>query len=287
MKKKIFIIGISSNLGFYLSKHLTKDKYIISGSFNRNNNFKKKYFKFSHKTDKKTILKAFKNKPDIVIHCAALTNIEHCEKNLKETIEVNTKFPIKISKICKILDIKFIFISTDQLFAGRKNIYNENDKPFPKNNYAKSKFIAERNISKFNNKSLILRLSFVGRGLIERKNLFDFVYKNLKNKKKIYGYDDIFFTPVSLDYLTNILVKFFENDYSGRFNIASNKVISKYQLCIEIAKKYKLDSSLIVKSNYVLNKSNNIKRPKNMSLDISKMCKTLGVTGKSFMQMKW
>ncbi len=284
MKKKIFIIGISSNLGFYLSQYLPKNKYVISGSFNKNNNFKKNYFNLSHNASEKNILKVFKNKPDIVIHCAALTNIEHCENNLKETLEVNTKFPIKISKICKILGIKFIFISTDQLFGGRKDFYNEKDKAFPKNNYSKSKFIAERSIYKFNNKSLILRLSFVGRGMVEKKNLFDFVYKNLKNKKKIYGYDDIFFTPVSFDYFTNILIKFIENNYSGRFNIASNKAISKYQLCVQIAKRYNLDRNLIVKSKYE-NKS--IKRPKNMSLDISKMCKKLNVSGKSFMQMKW
>ena len=119
---------------------------------------------------------------------------------------------------------------------------------------------------------------------MKEKNLFDFVYKNLKNKKKIYGYDDIFFTPVSFDYFTNILIKFIENNYSGRFNIASNKAISKYQLCVQIAKRYNLDRNLIVKSKYE-NKS--IKRPKNMSLDISKMCKKLNVSGKSFMQMKW
>ena len=134
--KKIFIIGISSNLGFYLYKNLPKDKFKVTGTYNKNVKFKKKFFKLSHDAKKIQILNILKYKPDVVIHCAALTNIEQCEKNYKDTLEINTKFPEKISKVCKELGIKFIFISTDQLFAGRKLMYSEKDKPYPRNNYS-------------------------------------------------------------------------------------------------------------------------------------------------------
>lgn len=285
--KSIFIIGVSSNLGSFLSKKLSSKKYEIHGSYNNNKIVNKSYVKLNEQSSDEYIKDVLKIRPSFVIHCAALTNIEECEKNLDKTINVNSKFPTKVAKICKELGIKFIFISTDQIFDGTQKKYSENVPPKPLNNYAISKVEAEKNILKINNESLILRLSFIGKSLINQKNFFDFVHDSLKNKKEIKGFDDIFFTPISLDYLNEILIEIFKKNLSGIFNIGSNKSISKYELSKEIAKRYNLDESLIIKSKYYSDKTTKVTRPKNMSLNITKICNALKISGKSIIQMNW
>lgn len=289
--KSILVIGASSNLGYYLTKNL-KGHYKIYGTFNKNskkNIYCYKSFFLNADASISLIRQVLNFKPSVVIHCAAIASIEECEKNIHKAIKVNSLFPSKIAKVCKFLNIKFIFISTDQLFKGDKVIYSESDMVYPLNSYAKSKVYAENFIFKNNRNSLVLRFSFIGKGPINGKNLFDFVYDNLTLNKEIYGYSDIFFTPISLNYFIFLIKKILQKNIYGIYNLASNSTISKLELCKLIATRYNLNHKLIKETKYHLGrlKSSKIKRPRNMSLDASKINKILGITGKKFEQMNW
>ena len=288
--KTIFKTGISGNLGNYLKIEF-KNKYKLYGSVNQKKNLTKgkNHLIIKHYFSLKKIITILKNiSPDYIIHCAAITNIEKCEINEKKCYLINSFFSKKLAKAAKLLGSKFIYISTDQLYNGNKSIYNEKDKLDPLNNYAKSKALAEKLITQSNPLSLILRLSFIGSSFDNSNNFIDFVINNLKSKTKIQGFDDVNFTPVSLNYLSKIILKFIKlKNANGIYNVSSKKIISKYVLCRTIAARYNLNQNLILKSKVTQNVLLKAIRPKNMSLDAKKMEKKLNLKSKSIKNMVW
>lgn len=85
-------------------------------------------------------------KPDVVIHTAALTDVDLCEKNNNLAIEINFK---GTANLCQEFNGRIIYISTDYVFDGKAGPYIENDIPFPINFYGKSKFGGENIIRAF------------------------------------------------------------------------------------------------------------------------------------------
>ena len=83
---------------------------------------------------------------DVIINCIGLTSVESCERNPKEAIFLNVKLPSLISNIAFELNLKFVHISTDQLYKGDTPFYNEEIPVEPLNIYAKTKYEGEKKI---------------------------------------------------------------------------------------------------------------------------------------------
>ena len=148
MKKKILIFGGTGLLGTNLVYNLQK-KFQIFLNFH-NKKFFSKYVKYIKIIDHKNINnEEIKKKideidPSIIINCAAITDLEICEKKPNETEFANCILPDILSKISFEKKIKFLHFSTDHLFSGSKKFKIEKDKTFLLNNYAKQKLIAEK-----------------------------------------------------------------------------------------------------------------------------------------------
>ena len=87
------------------------------------------------------------NKIDIVIHLAAEKTLIKCQENKKEAYEINYISSINLYEIAKKNKSKFIFISSDQVFDGKKGNYRENDKCSPINYYGELKTKVEEMVS--------------------------------------------------------------------------------------------------------------------------------------------
>ena len=149
---KIFIIGIKGYLGRSLNKQLKKNKnfFVI-------NSDQKQNIDFSNLFKSQKILS--QTNPDIIINCAAKTNIEFCERNKKIAYNSNTRIVKNISKYCLKKNIKLIHISTDHLYNSNKKYNTENSHSIV-NYYAHSKLKGEYYAKKC--ESLILRVNFFG-----------------------------------------------------------------------------------------------------------------------------
>ena len=102
------------------------------------------------------------NKPDIVIHCAAFTNVEESEKNIQNSSEINVNGTENIAKICSENDITLVYISTDYVFDGNKNLpYTTENHPKPLNNYGITKYKGEEIVKKYCKKYYIIRTSWL------------------------------------------------------------------------------------------------------------------------------
>jgi UDP-4-amino-4,6-dideoxy-N-acetyl-beta-L-altrosamine transaminase/dTDP-4-dehydrorhamnose reductase len=273
LKKKILIFGASGTLGSNIIYYLKK-KYNFIFAVHKQKIFfpNVRYFNFFKEDviDENILYKKINNiKPDIIINCAANTNLDYCERFPKKTIIINALFPDLLSRICKELSIKLVHISTDHLYNGKDYLKkSENFKTNTINVYAKQKLIAEDKILKNNPSSLIIRTNFFGYSL-KKNQLVDLIIKNADENKRTILYDDYFFTTISTKYLSFGIELLIKKNTSGIINIVSHETISKYDFGLKVFDILNLKKSLILKSK--LNKKNHIaQRCKNLSLSNKK-----------------
>ena len=171
------VIGSNGLLGSNIVKILKKKKISFLTIAKKNSNFNIDLKNF------KKLNKFFsKNKCKIVINCAAIVDINYCEKKYSVASIINSKLVKFLSQMSKKFDFKFVQISTDQVYKGKNAVCNsETSKIFPLNKYAKSKILAEKYLKELK-KFLIIRTNFTGK----KKNSFiDWLIKNFKKKQKL------------------------------------------------------------------------------------------------------
>jgi UDP-4-amino-4,6-dideoxy-N-acetyl-beta-L-altrosamine transaminase/dTDP-4-dehydrorhamnose reductase len=258
LKKKVLVFGATGLLGFNLIYQWRK-YFKIYANENKSkiyiNNVT--YVKISNQNktnDYKIILsKVKKINPELIINCAAFTNIDECEKKINTSFKINYQFPDILSSVCNELNIKFVHISTDQLFGISKKNKNENTKPFPINVYGRHKLLAEKKILENNPLALIIRTNFFGWSKKNNK-LSDIIVNNLRNNIKTYLYDDYFFTPIYVGCLLKNLLKCLNKKLSGVYNIAGEERISKYHFGILVAECFELDKKFLIREKAKKNK---------------------------------
>jgi len=215
-----------------------------------------------------------KKKIKSIFNFAALTNIEECEKKKKKAYDINVKLPMMLSKLTKKLKIKFIHISTDH-FIFKNYPAKEAYEVKTCNYYARTKLLAEQKILKFNKDALILRTNFF-KSLSNKKSFYEKIINSNKEKKKSYLFNDVFFNPVSIKFLINIINKLILKKASGIYNVSSDGHLSKYKFGLLISKKKKLNKKYIIKSSFS-DRKNLVKRPHKMILCNLKLKKFLKI----------
>lgn len=209
------------------------------------------------------------HKIDIIINCAGLTSVEECEINSDKAYYLNGYLPGEIAKITSKLKVKLIHISTDHLFSGGKKKEDETSPIKPLNIYAKSKAIGDQEVQKYDDLALIIRTNFFGSGPIYKPSFSDTIISSLKNNKKIFLFNNVYFTPIHVFELANQIINLIDLNASGIFNISSNERITKFDFGILIAKKFNLNKSLI--NSIPIEEKNLVIRPKDMSLSNFKL----------------
>ena len=100
--------------------------------------------------------------PDIVVHCAAYTAVDRAEDEKEICFNVNVKGTEYIARVCKEIDAKMVYISTDYVFEGvGETAYEVDDKAAPDNTYGITKYQGEEEVRKILNKYFIIRISWV------------------------------------------------------------------------------------------------------------------------------
>lgn len=268
---KVLILGSSVFLGKLIYKKLKDDFHVIT------NGLKKR--RISLASFKKTNKLLQNINPDLIINCAALTNIDYCEKYPKKSYDVNVKAVENIFKSKKKNNLKFFFFqfSTDALYDSKINVNNK-ETNFPKTNniYSKHKNLVEKICLK--NKSLIFRTNFFGK---YKNNITNWIYKEItsKSKKEINLFDDINFSPLRATKIAEIISYIIKKGYynkTGIYNLGSRNGLSKYNFSILFLKKlnfFKEKKINKVKSSQYIK----VKRSKNMKMSVVKFEKNFKI----------
>ena len=212
---------------------------------------------------------------NLIINCAGLTSVEECEKNKDLAFYLNGYLPGEIAKVTFKSKIRLIHISTDHLFDGISKNYDENSKPNPLNIYSKSKLLGEQEVLKYHENSIIIRTNFFGNGPNYRASFSDKIINMLLKNEKILLFDNVFYTPISVNELADVTQRLLKKNCFGIFNVVSNERITKFDFGLSIVKHLKLNKGLILPIK-IEGKKHLVKRPKDMSLSNKKLQNTLG-----------
>ena len=140
-------------------------------------------FKINLNNQKKVNLFIKKFSPNFIVHAAAITDVDYCEKFKKKALKSNFLTTKKLVNAAKKYKKFLVFISSDQLFDGSKKKYNEKSVYSPCNFYSNTKMKSEKYIKKNLKDYLIIRTNFFGKSLNGRKSFSDFIIKIFKIKK--------------------------------------------------------------------------------------------------------
>lgn len=185
-------------------------------------------------------------KPDIVIHCAAYTNVDKAEEDIENARQINARGTENIAKACKKYDALMVYISTDYVFDGgvntQRNIpYKPLDKTSPLNNYGLTKWEGEEAVRNNLEKYYICRTSWLyghhGKNFVE-------TMISLANKPELKVVDDQIGCPTWTVDLSNAIVKIIETKLYGTYHTCGGGSTSWYGFAKEIFKLANLDVNL-------------------------------------------
>lgn len=275
--EKILMIGASGFIGQEVFRELTKERDVIGTYYGE---------PFDGMTElditqeKKLLSFLEKIKPNIIVHLAAITDVDLCEKKPEIAYKVHVEAMKTLGKWVKENNARFIFFSTDFVFDGTKGNYFEGDKPNPINVYGKTKYEAEK-ITQELEDHLILRLS-TPYGSGKTKKFINYIIEKLKANKGIYAATDLRRSPTFVGDIAKNFPIFIEKKYNGILHIAGDSQLSMYEVANIIAETLGLSKNLITpvkseKFNFAA------KRPLDTTLNISKI-KKLGIKMKSLQE---
>ena len=282
MKTKIFVIGAKGLLGSNIVKANDKKYSFFEGYNQALGNSKKSDSIKVDITKFEDCEKILKIDPDIIIHTAAITDVDYCEQNKKKAYSVHVLGTQNLCKIAKKLNCKIIYISTDFVFSGNCINNKEDDVPKPLNYFGKTKLEAENEIKKLDN-HLILRTNVLygfetSNSIKSRSNYTKsmnfvlWVLSKLNKNEQIRIVNDQFSNPTLVDNLVNIIYDCIEKNLTGIYHATDLNCINRYEFTKKIAKVFGYDKNLI--TSVSSNDFNQFaKRPLLTCLDCSKIIK--------------
>jgi dTDP-4-dehydrorhamnose reductase len=215
-------------------------------------------------------------RPDWVIHCAALADLDACEADPELARRLNAQGPGELAAACAERKIRLVHISTDAVFDGQKEgFYTEDDEPTPLNVYSRTKLDGERAVLAANPEAIVARVNFYGWSLGGKRSLAEFFLNNLKNGKSMSGFTDVVFCPMLVNDLARVLLQMLEKKLSGLYHAVGPQSMSKYQFGVEIARKFGLRESEISPKS-ILSSSLIARRSHNLSLSTHRLSTDLG-----------
>jgi dTDP-4-dehydrorhamnose reductase len=160
---------------------------------------------------------------DVVINCAALTNVDYCETHPDEAFRINAEAPGVLAEISRDKSAKLIHFSTDYVFDGKKREpYTEEDEANPISVYGESKRAGEQNVLAVQDRHLVVRVSWVFGP--DRPSFIDGLINRAQENDHVDAIADKFSTPTYTYDVAEMLPRFFSvgaSDYSGILHFAN------------------------------------------------------------------
>ena len=221
--------------------------------------------------------------PDIIIHCAALTQVDECEQQPIKAWEINVTATRFLVDAAKKINAFMVFVSTDFVFDGIHGPYRETDDVNPVSYYGSTKVAAEKAVSESGLPYAIVRTCLLNGNILfgTRSNIVSWVKENLEAGKKIKVVSDQWRTPTYIEDLAKGIVLIAEKKATGLFHISGKDFLSPYDMAIATADYLHLDKTLIEKVDASVF-TQPAKRPATTGFIIDKAKEVLGYDPVSF-----
>ena len=213
-------------------------------------------------------------KPDAIIHLAALTNVDRCERERDLAAQLNAKAVEKIVKEASAHNSHLVHVSTEHVFDGSKGTYSETDNTNPLNWYGKTKLRGEEAVQSNASSWCIARTCAVF-GLHDIKKTFPMILvEKLMAGQEMQVWKDQYVSPTYVTNLSRMLIEISEHKLQGIFHLSGSSRLSRLDHAKLLTDKLDLDESLL---KPVRMKEANLvaERPMDSSFDVSKASSSL------------
>ena len=174
------------------------------------------------------------NRPDVIINCAGIVDLNLCEKEPELAYRVNALGARNLSLVARKVGSKMVQLSTDDVFDGlSKTPYSEFDDTNPKTVYGRSKRAGENYVKEFTHKHFVVRSNWVyGRG----NNFVNKVLEAANNQTPLALASDQFGSPTSAKDLARLILHLIKTNEYGTYHATCQGMCSRYEFAQEILK---------------------------------------------------
>lgn len=204
--------------------------------------------------------------PEVILHCAALSNPERCESQPEAAQQINFSAAARLCDLAVQIGARFIFTSTDLVYGAPRNTgiparhhhptqisrscYSETDPPHPLNAYARTKLAAEHYILAHHPNAVVARCALVyGRSLHGQPTFTEAMIEHLRRGEPVTLFCDEYRTPIPVDTLAAALWELAENEFTGLINLGGAEKVSRYEMGRIICEILSLPESLLIPRN--------------------------------------
>lgn len=228
---KVLVTGYTGQLGYDVVAELKRRNIECIGTT-------RKDFSLTDTEKMKSFIEKYN--PDAVIHCAAYTAVDKAEDEQALCRAVNGEATREIAKICKDIDAKMIYISTDYVFPGDgDSFYEPEDEKAPQNVYGQTKLDGEKAVQEILDKYFIVRISWVFG--INGKNFIRTMLNLAKTHDKLTVVNDQIGSPTYTVDLAKLLCDMVQTDKYGVYHATNEGICSWYEFACEIFKQSGID----------------------------------------------
>lgn len=214
-------------------------------------------------------------RPHVVIHNAAIVNVDSCEKRFDEVSYIHSGVIPVIADTIAQWQGRLVYISTDAVFNGQKTgPYSELDEPCPLNAYGLTKLHGERATLETSG-GLVLRTNIFGWSPNDRISFAEWLLKGLVEQSDLKLFTDVFYTPIHVCHLAQIVADLIRNHQTGLLHATGSTELSKHEFGMLMAATFGLETSR-VRQTSVDAAGLAALRPKNMALSNGKLRGVLG-----------
>lgn len=274
--KKLLVTGVNGMLGNSICKEL-KHKYTVAGIHRDKKCWAEVDIEYRCDIrDRKKIRDILDNvRPDVIIHCAGLVNMDLCEEDPELAYEVNVVGTRNLVGL-ENGNSKYIYISTDQVYGASNDHSETNTNLSQLNEYGKTKYLGEKEFTDHIDDHIVIRTNIFGWNKKPGKlNSSEWMYMSIKKKNKLYLFDDYYFSPIYSLHFCNAVKKLLDIDFIGTINIGAPYPCSKYEFGKEMCRELGADDSVLERGSI---EAFNFKANRNHDLSLNtEMAKNLGI----------
>lgn len=256
---KVLVTGVKGQLGYDVVKELEKRNIEAVGVDIEEMDI----------TDAECVDRVIREAaPDAVIHCAAYTAVDAAEDNEELCRKVNAEGPQNIANVCKALDIKMIYISTDYVFDGQgERPWEPEDERNPLNVYGQTKYEGELAVQNTLDKYFIVRIAWVFG--VNGKNFIKTMLRLAETHNRLTVVNDQYGSPTYTYDLARLLVDMVLTEKYGVYHATNEGICTWYEFACEIFKQAGVDIEVVPVS--AAEYSAKAKRPENSRMNKDKL----------------
>jgi len=275
---RILVTGGSGLLGSKLVRELAARGHEVIATYNQHAPPRVEGVRWVQLDITRTLLLEdliLKVRPHAVIHAAAYTDVDGCERDRARAWLTNVEATRSVVRASRVVNAYLVYISTDYVFEGEKGMYREEDLPNPVNYYGLTKLVGEELVKSSDLLHTIVRPSAIYGVGGSKKSFAEFVVERLLRGEEVRALADQYVSPTYGLLLARGLADLLEVRPLGVLHMAGERM-SRYEFALRIAEGLGADKSLVREAKVSEMSGWVARRPRDSSLDCSRARRLLG-----------